>query len=118
MFESEDRQAVQTLIDDQTIMPEDMKKPRAILDAIVTTIKSEEHFWAHRDELASDIRQQPSERNKCAVPAASLSLITKCMFPHLKTQEMLKIMVLQHAVHGTMRSRDWINAAGPVPAHL
>ena len=50
MFEVKDRQALQTLIDNWTIMPEDMKKPRHALDAIATTIKSEEHFWVHRDE--------------------------------------------------------------------
>ena len=44
MFEGENRQALQTLIDNETIMPEDMKKPRATLDAIGTMIKSEEHF--------------------------------------------------------------------------
>ena len=44
MFEGEDRQAFQTLIDNQTIMPEDMKKPRATLDTIMTTIMSEVHF--------------------------------------------------------------------------
>ena len=61
MFEGDDRQAVQTLTDNQTIMPEDMKKPRATLNATGTMIKSEEHFWAHRDELISDVRQQPSK---------------------------------------------------------
>ena len=44
MFEGEDRQALQILIDNHTITPEDMKKPRATLDATGTTIKSEEHF--------------------------------------------------------------------------
>ena len=49
MFKGKDRQTVQTLIDNQTIKLEDMKRPTAALDAIVTTIKSEEHFWALRD---------------------------------------------------------------------
>ena len=56
MFEGEDRQALQTLIDKNTIMLEDMKKPRAALDAISTMIKSEEYFWAHREKLISDVR--------------------------------------------------------------
>ena len=104
--EGENIQALQTLIDNQTIMPEDMKKCRAALDAIVTTIKSEEHFWTHRDELISDIRQQPREGIHALSQHIS-DLITKCRFPHPKTQEMLKIMVLQHAVcyH---EARDWI----------
>ena len=44
IFEDEDRQALQTLIDNSTITSEDMKTPKAALDAIVTTIKLEEHF--------------------------------------------------------------------------
>ena len=40
MFEGDNRQAFQTLIDNSTIMLGDMKKPRATLDAIRTTIKS------------------------------------------------------------------------------
>ena len=106
MFEGEDRQALQILTDNQTITLENMKKSRASLDAIVTTIKSKEHFWAHRDELISDVRQQPSE----GIHALSQCIsdhVTKCKFPHPETQEMLKIMVLQHAVcyH---EARDWI----------
>ena len=40
MFEGKDRQALQTHIYNWAIMLEDMKKPRATLDAIMTTIKS------------------------------------------------------------------------------
>ena len=61
MFDGEDRKALQTFIDSGVMTTEHMKTPRATLDAIATTIKSEEHFWAHRDELVSDLRQQPSE---------------------------------------------------------
>ena len=49
--EGKDRKAVQTLIDNGTITQENMKTPHTALDAISMTIKSEEHFWAHRDEL-------------------------------------------------------------------
>ena len=55
MFKGEDRQALQTLTDDGTMTPEDMKTPKAALDAIATTIKLEEHFWAYRDELMPDV---------------------------------------------------------------
>ena len=55
MFEGEDRQTLQALIDNSTITSEDMKTPRATLDATVTTIKSEEYFWAHWDELISNM---------------------------------------------------------------
>ena len=61
MFEGEDRKALQTLIDTNVMTTEPMKTPRAALDAITTTIKSEEHFWAHRDELVSDLWQQLDE---------------------------------------------------------
>ena len=47
------------LIDNGTIMEESMKMPCATLDVIGTTIKSKEHFWAHWDELLSDVRQLP-----------------------------------------------------------
>ena len=61
MFEGEDRKALQTIIDNGVMTPEHMKTSRATLDAIATTIKSEEHFWAHRDEVVSDLQQQPGE---------------------------------------------------------
>ena len=46
MFKGEDRIALQTLTDNGAMTTEHMKTPRAALDAIATTIKSEEHFWA------------------------------------------------------------------------
>ena len=55
MFEVKDRKVLQTLIDNGVITSEHMKTLRATLDAIATTMKSEEHFWAHRDELVSDL---------------------------------------------------------------
>ena len=61
MFKGEDRKALQTLIDNGLMTTEHMKTPRAIFDSIATTIKLEEHFWAHRDELLSDLQQQPGE---------------------------------------------------------
>ena len=106
MFEGEGRQALQTLIDNSTITSEDMKTPKAALDAIVTTIKLEENFWTYRDELISNIRQQPSERIH-ALSQHICDLITKSKFTHVPTQEMLKMMVLQQAVH-YHEARDWI----------
>ena len=79
MFEGEDRQALQTLINNSTITSEDMKTPKAALDAIAATIKLEEHFQAYKDELISDIRQQPCE----GIHALSLcicDLVTKSKF--------------------------------------
>ena len=74
-----------------------MKTPHATLDSIGTTIKSEQHFWAYRDELPSDVRQLPGEGIH-ALSQCICNLITKCWFPYAETQEMLKLMVLQHVV--------------------
>ena len=49
MFEGKDRKALQSLIDCGVMTSDHMLKPKAALDAIGTTIKSEEHFWAYRD---------------------------------------------------------------------
>ena len=83
-----------------------MKKPRATLDATENTIKSKEQFWAHRDELISNIRHQPS-KGIHALSQCISDLITKCRFPQPETQEILKIMVPQLAVH-YHEARDWI----------
>ena len=96
MFKGDDRQAPQTLIDNSTILEDNMKTPHTTLDAIGTTIKSEEHFWAHRDELL-DVRQLPREGIH-ELSQHICNLVTQCKFPHAETQEMLKFMVLQHAV--------------------
>ena len=61
MYEGEDRKALQSLIDSSVMTAEHMLKPKATLDAIGTTIKSEEHFWAQWDELMSDLQQLPDE---------------------------------------------------------
>ena len=92
-------EALQMLTDNGTITKENIKTPHDVLDA-------KEHLWAHRDELLSDIRQQPNE----GIHALSQHIcnhITKCKFLHIQTQEILKIMLLQHAVcfHD---ARDWI----------
>ena len=88
MFEGEDRQVLQTLIDNNTITSEDMKTPEATIDAIATTTKSEEHFWAHRNELISNVRQQPGDRIH-ALSQHICDLVTKSKFTHSPTQEML-----------------------------
>ena len=106
MFEGKDRKALQTLIDNGVITSEHVKTPRATLDAIVTTVNSEEHFWAHRDEPVSDLWQQPGEGIH-ALSQHICDLITKSKFMHGPTIEMLKIMVLQHAVR-YHEARDWI----------
>ena len=106
MFEGEDRQALQTLIDNGTMTPEHMNTPKATLDAIVTAIKSEEHFWAYRDEPLSDVQQQPGEGIH-VLSQCICDLVTKSKFAHSATQEMFKLIVLQHAVW-YHEGRDWI----------
>ena len=44
MFKGEDRQALQTLIDNNTISPEDQLTPISALKAMQSCIKDEEHF--------------------------------------------------------------------------
>ena len=107
MFGGDDRQVLQTLIDNGTIIGENMKTPQATLDAISTSIKSEEHFWAHWDELLSNVRQLPGEGIH-VLSQCICNLITQCKFAHTKTQEMLKLIVLQHAVQ-YHETRDWIH---------
>ena len=106
MFEGKDRKALQTLIDNGVMTPEDMLTPKATLDVIATTTKLEEHFWAHRDELVLDLQQQ-SDKGIHALSQCICDFITKSKFTHAPTIEMLKIMVLQHAVR-YHEARDWI----------
>ena len=56
MFTGEDRQALQTIIDNNTITQQEQCMPIQALKAIQKTIKDEEHYWHYRDEIMSDIR--------------------------------------------------------------
>ena len=106
MFEGDDRQAVQSLIEKGTMTEESMKTPQHSLDAIGTTIKYEEHFWVFPDKLLSDVRKFPSEGIH-VLSMCICNLIFQCKFPHAQMQVMLKIMVLQHTVW-YHKDRDWI----------
>ena len=55
MFTAEDRQALQTLIDNNMTTPEEQLTPIHAHKAIQTTIQEEEHYWHYRDEIMSDI---------------------------------------------------------------
>ena len=111
MFKGDNRQALQSLIDNGTITEESMKTSQHALDAIETTIKSKEHFWAFLDELLSNVRQLPGGGIH-ALSTCICNLISQCKFPQAKMQEMLKIMVLQHAVCHH-KARDWICQQDP-----
>ena len=54
MFRGEDRHALQTLIDNDTITAADKCTPALALKAIQTAIKDREHYWHYRDEVLSD----------------------------------------------------------------
>ena len=55
IFEGKDWQALQTLIEMGTITPESHKIPCQNLNAIATTVKSEENFWHFWDKLHLDV---------------------------------------------------------------
>ena len=97
MFTGEDRQTLQTLIDNNTITPEDQYTPIRALKAIQTTIKDEEHYWHHRDEVMSDIRQKPDEQIH-ALNTRITTLVNNCRFQNQQTTETIKIMLLQHTI--------------------
>ena len=107
MFEDDDRQALKFLIDNGTITGESMKTPQCALNAIRTTIKSKEDFWVFQDKLLSNVRQLP-DKGILVLSMHISNVISQCKFPKAESQEMLKIMVLQHAVC-THNSRDWIS---------
>ena len=88
MFEGEDRQTLQSLINNGTITPENQRTPQLALDVISTTIKSKEHFWHFWDEL-SDICQLP-DKGIHALSTRITNLIAQCKFPHAQTQQMFK----------------------------
>ena len=72
MFEDEDCQALQTLINNQTIFPQAQWTPSLMLKAIQSVIKEDAHFWHHRDELLTDLWQLPNK----GIHALSTHIIT------------------------------------------
>ena len=117
MFKGNGRQALQTLIDNGTIMEESMKTPSATLDGIRTTIKSEDHFWAHRDDLLSDMLGSFLAREYMCSPSTFVTSSPNAGLPHAKTHEMLK-------AHGPAtcsvipQGQRLDLPAGPVPVHI
>ena len=93
MFEGKDRKALQNLIDSGVMTPQHMLTPKAALDAIRTTIKSEEHFWAYRDEPVLDLQQQPDE-GIYALSQCIGDLIIKSKFGNAQTTEAFKLVIL------------------------
>ena len=83
--------------DNNTITPENQLTPTKILKAIQSCIKDEEHFWHFRDEVMSDVRQQPNEQIH-ALNKRIKTLVNNCRFQDPQTTETIKIMLLQYAV--------------------
>ena len=111
MFTGEDRQALQTMIDNNTITPADQCTPIQALKAIQTTIKDEEHYWHYRDEILSNIRQQPEEKVH-TLNNRIITLVNNCSFQDQQTTETIKTMLLQHAIR-YHEARNWIRLQDP-----
>ena len=102
MFQDEDSEALQGLLDNNTITPEDQLTPTHVLNAIQTTVKEDEHFWHFRDKLLSDFRQEhqediPSLNNRIT------QLINNCKFTDSTTKDTLKLMLLTHTQSNIMK---------------
>ena len=94
MFEGEDCQTLQTLIDNETITHEHQKTPRQVLGTTDTSIKSKDHFWHFWDGLLLVVCQKPNEGIH-ALNTHITSLVNQCKFPDQITKETLKIMALR-----------------------
>ena len=106
MFQGDNRQTLQDLIDNNTITAEDQLTPTSTLKAIQRTLKEDEHFWYFRDEVLSNFRQEPSEGTH-SLSNRIINLINNCNFTDSNTKETLKIMLLAHAIR-YHEARDWI----------
>ena len=111
MFTGEDRQALQTLIDNNTITPADQCTPIQALKVIQTSIKDEEHYWHYRDKTLSNIRQQPEEQVH-TLSNRIVTLVNNCSFQDQQTTESIKIMLLHHAIR-YHEAHDWIRQQDP-----
>ena len=101
MFQGGDRQALQTLIDNNTIIPEDQLTPTHALKAKQSCIKDEEHFWH-----LGDFCQQPNEQIY-ALNTRITTLVNNCRFQDHQTIETIRLMLLQDTVK-FHEARDWI----------
>ena len=106
MFQDDDRQTLQDLIDNNAITAEDQLTPTSALQAIQRTLKEDEHFWHFRDELLSDFRQEPNEGIH-SLSNRITNLINNCKFTDSNTKETIKLMLLAHAIK-YHEARDWI----------
>ena len=106
MFQDEDREALQALLDNNTITPEDQLTPTHVPNAIQTTMKEDEHFWHFRDELLSDFRQEHQEGIH-SLNNRITQLINNCKFTDSTTNDTLILILLAHTVK-YHEARDWV----------
>ena len=83
MFQGDDRQTLQNMIDKNSITAEDQQTPTKALKAIHSCIKGEEYFWYFRDEVMSDVQQQPNEQIH-ALNTRITTLVNNCRFQDQK----------------------------------
>ena len=105
MFEGDDHQGLQTLIDNNTISPEVQCMPSLTLNAIQSVIK-DVHFWHYYDKILSDLYQLPEEGTHL-LNTHITTLVNKCRFSNEETKETIKVMLLQHALK-YHEETDWI----------
>ena len=111
MFTGEDRQALQTMIDNNTRTQQDQHTPIQALKAIQTTIKDEEHYWHYRDKIMSDIRQEQQEQVH-TLNTRITTLVNNCKFTDQPTTVTMKMMLLQHAIR-YHEAHNWIRLQDP-----
>ena len=111
MFTTEDRQTLQTMKDNNTITTEHQLTLIHALKAIQTTIKEVEHYWHYRNEVMSDIRQQPDKQIH-TLNTRITTLVNSCRFEDQQTTETIKIMLLQHAIR-YHEAHNWICLQDP-----
>ena len=96
MFQGEDCYTIQTLVKKGMIIPMALSTPKAVLDAIQSTIKEEKHFWHDKDEsYLSKARPNPYILLLLSV---SLNLSIKCKFSNNNLKETFQIILPQHPV--------------------
>ena len=79
MFQGDDRETLQNMIDNNTISQEDQQTPTRALKTIQSCIKDEEHFWYFRDKVRSNIQQQANEQIH-ALNTRITTLVINCRF--------------------------------------
>ena len=85
MFQGDDRQALQNLIDNNIITPEDQLTPTSTLKAILTTIKEDEHFWHFRNEVLMTLdKNQMKGLTHSAIESPTSSITVSSLIQILK----------------------------------